>query len=510
MQLPFTRPSQRPDQTAARPSWRTYAAPALLITGAVVYLAVYIFTYSQYPSDDAYIHLRIARHLAEHNVPYYNPDQAVAGGSSLFWLILLGGLFKLISATPLILPYLTLGFTLGAFAVCTLLLQERFSRSQALVLAFFLVATTLVNVAALLMETPAAIFFWLLAVRCWQRKSFGWMGFFSAMAFLTRYEFAVWLIVGLLMLEDRRTAYRYVLGGVGPALFFVVFNLTFFATLIPNTVTAKSQVYPLSLDEFLFLLDTNRLGLALFSAINLGLLIASLKHDLPRWMKACAFFPLALFGMYCMRKVFMFSWYWPNVFFPLSLAYLLIFTGKQRVAFVIFLFSFSPPLTAAVTDGYGLFTGNPSLYREYDPGRRVQQYLRIGAELDRAYPDAVLMTSEIGGLGWGFPGRIIDAVGLVSPESLRYHPMAVPEDRDSAINGSIPPQAIQDLQPNLVVSMETFSKAVRRDIANGRLENYYLLQEYPVLAPDSHSSHVDLWGAHLTQVFSRSTDLNRP
>ncbi len=509
MNTSFSQQPLTPDRT--RRQWRTYAIPALLAAAALIYLGVYVFTYSQYPSDDSYIHLRIARHLAEQNRPYYNPSQAVAGSSSLFWLILLGGLFKLIDATPAVLPYLTLAFTGGAFGVCTLLLRERFTLSQALLLSFFLVATTLVNVAALLMETPAAIFFWLLAVWCWQKKAFGWMGFFSGLAFLTRYEFAVWLIIALALLEDRRAILRYLLGGVGPALLFVGFNLAFFATLMPNTVTAKSRVYNLSFAEFLFLLGTDWRGFGGLVVIGLVLLGASLKRDLPRWITACAWFPLALFGLYCARKVFMFSWYWPNVFFPLSLAYLLVFTGKQRaIVFALYLFSFSPPLTAALNDGYGLISGEHSRYREYAAGRRVQQYLQIGADLNRDYPDAVLLTSEIGGLGWSFPGQIIDAVGLVSPENLQYHPLPVPADRSSALNGAIPAQAIVDLQPDLVVSMETFSKAVRREMANGTLDNYQLLKNYPVLAPESGSTLAELWGSRYTQVFSRSADLKRP
>src|SRR5262249_44557003 len=46
--------------------------------------------------DDAYIHFRIAEHLATHGVPCFNVDEPVMGSSSAAWTIVLATVFKLL------------------------------------------------------------------------------------------------------------------------------------------------------------------------------------------------------------------------------------------------------------------------------------------------------------------------------------------------------------------------------------------------------------------------------
>ncbi len=472
----------------------------LLVLG-LAYFAAYIFIYGRYASDDSYIHLRIARNFAEHGVPYYNPDQAVAGSSSLFWLILLSGLFKLFPQTLGFLPYVTFAFTAGSFFMAFRILSVRYPKNTAIALAFLVTVTTLVNVAALFMETPAAIFFWAVSVYFWQKNSFSWFGFFSGMAFLSRYEFAVWILLGIVMMADRVSVFRYIKGSIIPGAFYILFNLYFFNSLFPQTIVAKSKIYSLSISLFIVSLRTTELLFTLGAIAISAILFLAFKQKSPPWIKATIVFPALLLTLYTLRTVLMFNWYQPNIFFPLSLACLLIIRKRQLFLLLALITAFPLVFIKPLIEGYGLASGKLNLYRDYDTGRRVHQYLNIGAELAAQYPNSVLMTSEIGGLGWSFPGKIIDAVGLVSPESLKYHPMPVPEDRSNGASGSIPPQAVRDLQPDLVVSMETFSEALRRDLARGSLVNYKLLQSYPVLAPEAYSAESMLWGSSLTQIF---------
>jgi hypothetical protein len=91
-----------------------------------------------------------------------------------------------------------------------------------------------------------------------------------------------------------------------------------------------------------------------------------------------------------------------------------------------------------------------------EDGIRVQRYLEVGKELYTLFPNARLLTSEIGGLGYSFRGEIIDAVGLVTPSALTYHPMKVPQQRQNATIGAIPARMVGDLLPELVVSLPIF------------------------------------------------------
>ncbi|NJN16456.1 MAG: hypothetical protein HC822_09390 [Oscillochloris sp.] len=113
------------------------------------------------------------------------------------------------------------------------------------------------------------------------------------------------------------------------------------------------------------------------------------------------------------------------------------------------------------------------------------------------------MTSEVGGLGWAFEGRILDAVGLISPEFLRYHPLPIPEARIGGSTGAIPVAAVVESAPDLLVSIEVFSEAVRRAMANGQLDDYTLLQREPVLSDRivPNVTHYRLWNSRYTEVY---------
>jgi hypothetical protein len=43
-------------------------------------------------------------------------------------------------------------------------------------------------------------------------------------------------------------------------------------------------------------------------------------------------------------------------------------------------------------------------------------YLEIGSRLGRIAPNCTVAATEIGAVGYAYPGRILDLVGLVSPE----------------------------------------------------------------------------------------------
>jgi len=168
--------------------------------------------------------------------------------------------------------------------------------------------------------------------------------------------------------------------------------------------------------------------------------------------------------------------------------------------FFVCLLSF---LKGAVIEGTGLLNDKSSSYREYETALRVKQYLRLGMDLPLSA--GAVMTSEIGGLGWTYRGRIIDAAGLVSPECLKYHPMKVPEQRGRGIYGAIPVEAVVDLKPGLVVSMEVFSESFRREFAFGSLTDYELIERYPVFNPEDvkDNRHAVLWGSRYIEVYAR-------
>lgn len=479
---------------------------AVLALAAGAYFWCYIDFYSRYPADDAYIHFRIARNVVQTGRPYYNVDQAVLGSSSVLWTALISGMFAVFGARPEVVPLVEVVFTMAVFVLCAVILFRRLSIVAALAAAFLIVTVFLLHVSAELMETPAAVLFFLAALCCLRQNWFAGAGLFSALAVLVRYECALWLLVGFLVAPDANSRKRYVVGSALPLLLLIIFDLYFFGTLVPNTVYAKARLYQLSLGESVRHLGLDGWEIVPFAAGTLLLVYAAFERGTPSWARGAAIFPLLLVGAYAVTRTFVFDWYVPLVLLPLVLSACVMTQRRKMVyALLLLLLACHEFPTAAVREGYGLGARNPGLYRDYETGARLRQYLRIGTDLFALFPQAVLMTSEIGGLGWTFRGRIIDAAGLISPECLKYHPMRVPEERSSGIIGAIPPRAVRDLAPELVVSMETFSEAFRRDLRTGQIENYRLFKNYPVLdeADSARSGIRTLWGSRFTQVYLR-------
>lgn len=483
-----------------------------LILLAIVYIIQYISVNCQFPADDAYIHMRIAKNFANYGTPYFNPDQSVSGSSSVFWLLLLSGVFRFGGVNLQAIPLAETLFTIGVFCACTIVLSYRYSTTTSIILSFFLVVIAVMNTAALLMETPAALFFWLLSVVYLRKSSFVPAGFCAGLSFATRYEFVVWIVILMFLIQTPNSRLRAGLAAIIPIGGVALFNLHFFGALLPNTIRAKSTIYTLSLSDSLgtaHIVASLPIFLLLL-ALNAVLVVYLCIKQKQNVTAGMLLFGTAIIGLYVLRKTFIFPWYIPIFLLPLLLSYCVSYRDSSRfvrltVAFVAVIFA-AAPLLLSLRETQGLALNQHQLYRDYATGLRVRQYLKIGDELAMHYPDALLMTSEIGGLGWAFPGKIMDAVGLVSPECLKYHPMPVPNQRSSGGIGAIPPQAVYDLHPDLIVSMETFSEALRGDMAAQRMTNYRLLANYPVLgeAVSGDRGRLGLWGSRWIQVFVRT------
>jgi hypothetical protein len=116
--------------------------------------------------------------------------------------------------------------------------------------------------------------------------------------------------------------------------------------------------------------------------------------------------------------------------------------------------------------------GRPEWFRYFEENGRVRKYLEIGAALRDAHPGATLLAPEIGGLGFAFDGRVVDAVGLVSPRALAHHPLRVPAERSAGYLGAIPPSLVAEVDPELIVSLDTLAEAFLRSPARRRFAWY--------------------------------------
>ncbi len=72
---------------------------------------------------------------------------------------------------------------------------------------------------------------------------------------------------------------------------------------------------------------------------------------------------------------------------------------------------------------------------------------------DRLKPEDTLAAGDIGVLGYETNARIIDTVGLISPSSARYYPLAAEK---YVINYAIPNELIFEAEPDYIVVLEIY------------------------------------------------------
>lgn len=492
----------------------------LALAGALVWLHL---SMREFATDDAYIHLRIARNWLEHGAPYYNPGHAVLATSSPAWTVLLTGIFTVtgvqiaaVSALNAILLTASVATTSGA-------LREVSGHDPWLCdLAALLLVLPLVLEASLLhMEVPLAVLAVTWGTWLHLRDSRGGLAVFAFGVFV-RPELAVVFVIALVDVARRttteETARRLGAGllAVSPILLFL---LVYFDTPVPQPVQAKRIVYELSRSQAFERIvgDLPRppgwatgVGPVLWCLAPVALLARAarartLSGKTIRVSAGLVVAGSAIVAAYVLTGVMTFPWYPPLYLVPvgLSLGLCLISVPKRWTAAVLGLLTLYPALGAArTTVGAALDESRRLRHAPYREAARTRQYLAVGRQLYRKYPDASLLASEIGGLGFTFRGPIHDAVGLVSPGALKYHPLDVPTERSSGFLGAIPVDYVRQIDPDLVVSLSTFVEDFRRS----ELRSRYRLTRRPVI-PSQMTGGMDwtVWGSRYLLIFQKRT-----
>lgn len=488
---------------------------------AIVYFLYFILKFSIFVIDDAYIHLRIARNIALFGKPFFNLDEKVMGSTPHLWINLIALIFRISGITPSFVPYLSWIFTVGAFLCLVNLLASRFKPIRAELFAFLITAVFLLPSSAGLMETPMAIFIILLAACFFRKGQAAWAGFFAGLSILVRLEFCVFVFVGFFLMDSRMRR-SYLMALALPISVYIIYTISYFGTVVPLPVIAKPRVFSIGWIEFFMELPTASsyperfrqicpptvkaviVGSSLL--VSLIILIDQERKARPEpWIRWLLYSSVLVLTAYFFRKVYVFTWYAPIFSVALVLSCVLIL--KRRTWWLVGPFlalGCFNMLFIGGKDTFAAVTGRMYDYDEYASGWRVRQYLKIGAELYKKNPKAVLMTSEIGALGWAFEGEVKDGAALISPEALKYHPMPVPRDRPWHMAGAIPAHFVEDVHPDFIVSMPIYSVAVRREINAGTLK-YVVMQSYPILPPEESrlSGITTLWSSDRIDVLTR-------
>jgi hypothetical protein len=301
----------------------------------------------------------------------------------------------------------------------------------------------------------------------------------------------------------------------------LAYDLYYFHTILPQSIIAKSTIYsitwlhsltrgvllafPVAFYEHPYLFFV--VGLVFLVSIwvtSVMILAQNWQTWQSRWVAVFTVWSVVIFGSYLAGRTLIFEWYTPLFTIPLLLAITLcaspglfprngMSVGLQWLVFVFDLFLFVQFCYAAILD--------QGEYVLFESGARVKTYLETGKLLYEEYPNATLLTAEIGGLGYTFRGKILDAVGLASPEALKFHPMQVPNERPRGDLGTIPPEYVEDHMPDLIVSFDSFAQA----LLASSVASQYNMVKIPVYLPEDfiYAEHDTIWGNKYLRIYVR-------
>jgi hypothetical protein len=477
----------------------------LLLSATSLVLGLSAFRLSGLPADDAFIHRRIALHYLQTGHAYFNLDQRVMVTSSPLWTVLLafaGAPFP--SANPV--PWLELIFVLTGATAAYLLAQEgspKDARFAGIIpaLAFLCVCAGDLPTAIAQMESPCAVAFMLAGTLGILRNKF-WGMPLLVLACFTRYECGLFLVLASVWLTyERRWTKSSLIAACGVGILGITWLLRQYGTIIPNTVIAKSRAYTLTYEIVISSFIASKLSAVV--CIAFGVLWwfygrnRRCKHNFTGILLSS--FGLLLWVSYVAHKTFISSWYLPLVLVPVSVGVLLWTDRKEfrREAWgVVFAVAvLFPFLHADASLFLGAIRKTPDRTLGFESAARVHEYQRIGSTLYRVCPDGDLMTSEIGGLGWGFHGKILDGLGLASPEAIRYHPIHAPGGSGNrnffGIISGIPADFVRDRHPDIIVSYDMFAETA----LPAALSLNYVEFSYPLFDREDRTTAKSLWTA---------------
>lgn len=449
-----------------------------------------------WPVDDAYITFRYARNLAQGAGLVYNPGEWVLGTSTPLYTLLLALLARLGLGD---LPVLAIGVNAladGATVGVYYRLARRAGQTTLMaLLGGLVVAVYPISVRYAVGGMESALAGLLITLVAWlylvDRPDASVIA--AGLAVLIRPEalVLVGLIFAALLFERRTVPWRPLLLLMAVLLPWFLFAYLRYGSLASQSVLAKShRVYQIEGWENLFQVFYHLGGLFWSGVAGVGAKGFLITPE--PWL----FFPLLLTALVCLvfwvigsidlvcadRKwgvivafslivpaTFALAGYWGRLMaewylVPMTVfIFQPVFQGFQVVSRLagnrtgqIFANGLILLFLSANMWGYlsSLDNGSTAWKPPTVWTAREELYREAAAYLQGVLtPDDLVAAPEIGALGYYCNCRILDTVGLVSPEALAYYPLP---DEMYVINYAVPVDLIRDQHPDYLVSLDSF------------------------------------------------------
>lgn len=477
--------------------------------------------------DDAYITFRYARNLLAGHGLVFNPGEAVLGTTTPLYSILMAAIGAIFGGAGAPFPeiaWITNAMLDAAGCFLLILIGRKLGSELAGLSAGVIWALAPMSVTFAIGGMETSLFITLLLATFYlaldERFPLAALG--GAMVLLTRPDGL--LFIGPLVIErlrqrwpdfrerrlTRESALEIALF-LMPLLLWGLAAWLYYGSPIPNSLTAKISAYRLSPEAGLVRLLQHygtpflghltfgpywiAVGLFLFPILFFLGAMRALRRRADAWPILLS--PWLYMLVYAVANPLLFRWYLAP---PLPFYFLGIFLGADRISKD--LRSNLPSYAVAAAAIFLTFVGW-TLAPDHGPNRPAPEmayiklelmYEEVGRELrDDIGSEEVLAAADVGALGYYSEAKILDTLGIVSPQSTGFYPT----DPDYyVINYAIPPELIVQLAPDYLVILEVYGR-------EGLLVDSQFVADYSL----RRALQTDIYGSRSMLVFARA---NKP
>ncbi|MBW6475262.1 MAG: hypothetical protein K0B14_19200 [Anaerolineaceae bacterium] len=464
--------------------------------------------------DDSFITFRYAQNILAGEGFVYNAGEAIMGTTTplfTFVMVVLGSVSGGTNAPFSEIAMLVNAIADGLTAALLFLLGKHFKQDLVGVAAALCwgVASHSVTFAIGGLETSVVVLLLVGMSYFYLTNRVTLAAFLASLALLTRPDTI--LLVGLIALDHfirvlrkKQKLYWYdVVALMLLPLIWYGFATWQFGSPIPHSVQAKLGAYHLKPEEGLIRLlqhyatpfMADRWFGAAF-AVGSGLLVYPFLY----LVGARSFFkqdsrslvimvyPWLYLMVFAIANPLIFRWYLTP---PLPFLFIGILAGAEvflssifsqpKLHFTVFLQRSLLVLLIAIIPFVNLLC-NWTLHPDHGPDRpapgmawfELELLYQKAAQIVQPFltPNTTLAAGDVGVLGYYTQARILDTVGLNSPEALDYYPL---DDKFYVTNYAVSPDLIIDQQPELVVLMEVYGRL-------GLFQDPRFIEQYDLLA----------------------------
>jgi len=447
--------------------------------------------------DDAYITFRYARNILDGLGFVYNAGERVLGTTTPLYTLLMATLAGLTGWRDF--PWLALIVNALADSVtCILLIRvgQKISGRRAVGLAaaaLWAIAPMSVSFAIGGMETSVFILLLVLTADFYLYERPRAAAITAGLLLLTRPD-GILLVAPLIFdlvikrwRKDKKLPLTEASYFLLVTLPWAIFAWAYFGSPIPNSVAAKSVAYRLDDGSALIRLlqhystpffenvvlgtGWQLAGVFIYLFLCLSAALFAFKRNARIW--PLALYPWLYFAVFAAANPLIFRWYLTP---PLPFYFIFILTGlaqvieqgtsrlsqkvasrKMALAFYFLLFTFYASTLLSdwtLTPDHGPQRPTPSM--AWHALELV--YEQVGRKLaENVTPqETVIAAGDIGALGYYSNARILDTVGLISPQSSAYYPLEASSYAGMAY--AVAPRLIMEQQPDYTVFLEIYGR----------------------------------------------------